>query len=170
MKKAVFLCSVFCVLFSINSCKYVYKFEIIKVGNDFTLSVPNYLSKVDDLKAGAEFQYANRFRNTYSVIFSEKKDKDFSSFYKENMKVIKSVLEKPVVSDSSALEIGGAKGVHTELYGKMQGEFIYYSVLTLESANKYYQYCIWTRGEDRKLKYGEDIQKMLLSFQLLSAK
>jgi hypothetical protein len=169
MKKAFYLLVAYCLLFATNGCKYTYKFETQTINNEFSVSVPDYLSKVDNLKPGAEFQYSNRFRNTYSVIFSEKKTKAFPTFYSENLKVIKSVLEKPTVSDSSTVEVGGTKGIHTELYGKMQGELIYYSVLTLESTEKYYQFCIWTRGEDRKLKYGDDIQKMLLSFQLLAA-
>ena len=150
------------------SCKYSYKDELINVNNDFSVSVPDYLSKCDDLKPGAEFQYCNRYRNTYAVIFSDKKEKGFATYYAEQTYIIKKSLDNPMVNDSTAIEIAGAKGVHTELAGKMQGEMIYYSVLTLEAKNKYYQYCIWTRGEDRKLRYGKDIDKMLMSFKLIN--
>jgi hypothetical protein len=50
----------------------------------------------------------------------------------------------------------------------MNGEMIYYSILTLETKDKFYQECIWTRGEDRKLKYGKDIERILLSFKLIN--
>lgn len=150
------------------SCKYSYKDELINVNNAFTVSVPDYLSKCDDLKPGAEFQYCNRFRNTYAVAFSGPKDKAFPAFYEEQIGILKKVLDKPMVNDSTAIELPGAKGVHTELAGKMQGEMIYYSVLTLEAKDKFYQFCIWTRGEDRKLRYGKDIDKMLMSFKLIN--
>ena len=149
------------------SCKYSYKDEVINVNNQFTVTVPDYLSKCDDLRPGAEFQYCNRYRNTYVVVFSDKKDKDFQTYYTDQINIIKKVLDKPMVNDSVAITIPGAKGIHTELAGKMQGEMIYYSVLTLETKDKYYQDCIWTRGEDRKLKYGKDLEKILMSFKLV---
>lgn len=150
------------------SCKYSYKDETINVKNEYTMTVPNYLSPAENLKPGADFQYSNRFRNMYVVIFSDKKDKDFPAYYAEQVAVIKKVLDKPVVNDSLPVQLGAAKGIHTEIAGKMQGEMIYYSMLTLETKDKFYQECIWTRGEDRKLKYGKDIERMLLSFKLIA--
>ena len=131
------------------------------------MTVPDYLSKAENLKPGADFQYSNRYRNMYVVVFSDKKDKDFQTYYAEQINVIKKVLDKPMVNDSLPVEIAGAKGIHTEIAGKMQGEMVYYSVLTLETKDKFYQDCIWTRGEDRKLKYGKDIERILLSFKLI---
>ena len=150
------------------SCKYSYKDEIVNVNNQFTMTVPDYLSKAENLKPGADFQYSNRYRNMYVVVFSDKKDKDFQTYYAEQINVIKKVLDKPMVNDSLPVEIAGAKGIHTEIAGKMQGEMVYYSVLTLETKDKFYQDCIWTRGEDRKLKYGKDIERILLSFKLIT--
>jgi hypothetical protein len=151
-----------------TSCKYSYKEETINVGNEFTMTVPDYLSKADNLKPNAPFQYSNRFRNMYVVVFSDKKDKDFQTYYTEQINIIKKSLDKPMVNDSTIITIPGAKGVRTELAGRMQGELIYYSVLTLEAKDKYYQDCIWTRGEDRKLKYGKDIDRILMSFKLIN--
>jgi len=150
------------------SCKYSYKDEIKNVKNEFTITVPDYLSEADNLKPGADFQYSNRFRNMYVVVFSDKKDKDFTSYYDQQLGTIKKVLDKPMVNDSLPVEIEGAKGIHTEIAGKMQGEMIYYSMLTLETKDKFYQECIWTRGEDRKLKYNKDIERILLSFKLIT--
>ena len=163
--------SVFLVLFALsglilNSCKYSYKDETVNVKNEFTMTVPDYLSETDELRPGAEFQYRNRFRNMYAIVFSDKKDKDFQTFYAEQMGIIKKVLDKPMVNDSIAVEIPGAKGIHTEIAGKMGGEMIYYSMQTWEAKDKFYQECIWTRGEDRKLKYNKDIQHILGSFKL----
>jgi len=154
----------------LNSCKYKYKDELVTVGNQFSMTVPDYLSKDETLKPGAEFQYCNRFRNTYVVVFSTPKDRPFEKFYTEQLSIIKKAVDKPLVTDSDVVTLGGAKGVHTEIAGSMSGEMIYYSTLTLETGDKYYQNCIWTRGEDRKLKYGKDLQKILFSFKLLGEK
>jgi len=132
------------------------------------MTVPDYLSKAENLKPGADFQYSNRYRNMYVVVFSDKKDKDLQTYYNEQINVIKKVLDKPMINDSLPVEIAGAKGIHTEIAGKIQGEMVYYSVLTLETKDKFYQDCIWTRGEDRKLKYGKDIERILMSFKLIT--
>ena len=150
------------------SCKYSYKDETINVKNEYTMTVPDYLSVAENLKPGADFQYSNRYRNMYVVVFSDKKDKDFQTYYNEQLTGIKKVLDKPMVNDSLPVELKGAKGIHTEIAGKMSGEMIYYSILTLETKDKFYQECIWTRGEDRKLKYGKDIERILLSFKLIT--
>ena len=150
------------------SCKYTYKDEIINAKNEFTMTVPDYLSPADNLKPGADFQYSNRFRNMYVVVFSDKKDKDFQTYYNEQIAVIKKALDKPMTNDSLPLQIAGARGIHTEIAGRMQGEMIYYSIQTLEAKDKFYQECIWTRGEDRKLKYGKDIEHILSSFKLIT--
>lgn len=134
------------------------------------MAVPSYLKVDDEVKPGAPFGYANRYRNIYATVFSESKDtlKDsFEMYYQKQIQIIKNVLEKPGINDSSFVKVGGAKGIHTELYGKMQGENIYYSHLLLETNTKYYQVCVWTRGEERKLKYGKDIEKILFSFNLV---
>jgi hypothetical protein len=149
------------------SCKS-YKDHVVNVKNEFTMTVPGYLSEADNLKPGADLQYSNRYRSTYLVVFSEKKNGDFQSFYNQQISVIKKVLSKPMVNDSIPVQIPGATGVHTEIAGTMQGEMIYYSVLTLETKDKFYQECLWTRGEDRKLKYGKDIERVLLSFKLIT--
>jgi hypothetical protein len=148
------------------SCKYSYKDVTVNAKNEFTMTVPDYLSPAEDLKPGADFQYSNRYRNTYVVVFSDKKDKDFQSYYNKQISIIKKSLGKPMVNDSLPVQIPGAKGIHTEIAGTMQGEMIYYSIQTLEAKDKYYQECIWTRGEDRKLKYGKDLLRILQSFKL----
>ncbi len=167
MKKYITLTLIAISGLALFSCKYSYKDETIKVKNEFTMTVPDYLKEAENLKPGADFQYSNRYRNMYVVVFSDKKDKEFTSYYNEQISIIKKALDKPMVNDSLPVTIPGAKGVHTEIAGRMKDEMIYYSVLTLETKDKFYQECIWTRSEDRKLKYGKDIERILMSFKLI---
>lgn len=136
------------------------------------MAVPSYLKVDDEVKPGAPFGYANRFRNIYTTVFFEEKakltDTSFQQYYDKQIKVLKSALIKPGVNDSTFVKVGGASGIHTELSGVMQTENIYYSHLLLETPTRYYQVCVWTRGEDRKLKYGKDIENILFSFKLLT--
>ncbi len=135
------------------------------------MAVPSYLKEDAEVKPGAPFGYANRFRNIYTTVFFDEKEKltdtSFQQYYDKQINVLKNALIKPGVSDSSFVKVGGAMGIHTEISGVMQTENIYYSHLLLETPTRYYQVCAWTRGEDRKLKYGKDIENMLFSFKLL---
>lgn len=155
----------------LQSCSYKEEIKVQNINNEFTMAVPSYLKEDKTLKPGAPFQYCNRFRNIYAVVFSEDKStvkQDFQTYYNTQVKIIKAVLKNPGVSDSTAIEIGGAKGVKTEIFGNMQDENIYYSHMLLETEEKYYQVCVWTRGEERKLKYGPAIEALLYSFNLIN--
>lgn len=168
MKRLILL--VFSVGFAVGSCSYNNEPKVVNVNNDFTITVPAFMKEDDEVKPGAPFQYANRFRNIYATAFFEEKskvNKPFSEYYALQTKIIKNVLEGASVTDSTAVEVSGVKGIHTEIFGKMQGENIYYSHLLLETNDRYYQVCVWTRNEERKLKYAKDIESLLFSFKLL---
>lgn len=169
----------FAAAFMLSACSYNNDPKIINVDNTFSMTVPNWMKSDDDVKPGAPFQYANRYRSTYSCAWFEEKasissvikdsvNKPFDIYYRQQIQIIKNVLKNPAVTDSVEVEVSGAKGVHTELFGQMQGENIYYSHLLLETPTRYYQLCVWTRGEERKLKYENEIQAELFSFKLLS--
>lgn len=161
---------VFSSAFLVSSCSYNNDPKIVNVNNDFTLTIPSFMKEDDEVKPGAPFGYANRFRNIYATAFFEEKSKvkkSFSEYYVEQTTIIKNVLTEASVSDSTAVEVSGLKGIHTEIFGKMQDENIYYSHLLLETDTRYYQVCVWTRNEERKLKYAKDIEALLFSFKLL---
>ena len=84
-----------------------------------------------------------------------------------NLSVISKAMAKPVVSDSTEVTIGGLKGARVEIFGKMSGENIYFSEVVLEGKNRFYHLSVWTRNEDRKLKFKEDIDRTLNSFKEL---
>ncbi|MFN8308521.1 MAG: hypothetical protein U0T73_01040 [Chitinophagales bacterium] len=148
-------------------CSYSNKWGKVNVKNEFTVDVPSWMDEKTDLKPGADFQYCNRFRNIYAVGFSAPKNGSLNDFYLKESQVLKNALTAPTLDDSTAGPISGRNAIHTELSGMMQGERIYYSVLAVEGDSKFYELCVWTRGEDRKLKYGADLNRLLGSFQLL---
>jgi hypothetical protein len=154
-------------LLGLSACKYSNKIETIKVKDEFSMTIPEYLKEAENLKAGADFQYSNKFRNMYVVVFSEKKTGTLQDFYDKQTNIIKQVLDKPAIDDSTEVKIEGGHGVYISLAGKMQGEMIYYNLLTIEAKDKYYQAAIWTRSEDRKLKYSKDMEQIIMSFRLL---
>ena len=125
----------------------------------------------ETLKEGADFQYNNRFRNFYAI--GESTDnaelrRTLAETMHDNIEVIKKSMKNPVVSDSTSITISGLGGLRAEIFGKMNNENIYFSEVLLEGKTKTYHLSIWTRGEDRKLRYKEDINKILNSFREIS--
>ena len=60
----LFLLSLVSYLLSFSTgCRYSKEYQTIDAGNKFTMAVPSWLKKDDKLKAGADLQYANHYRN-----------------------------------------------------------------------------------------------------------
>ena len=152
-------------ILGISSCKYSNEYETINVKNKFSLTVPDWTKEEDKLAPNAPFQYANRFRNFYSVAFVAEKDKPFQLYVQTNLDSLKAYLKNPLLSDSAAVQPNGANGVRAEVFGKMNNENIYFSEEFINGKNSYYHISVWTRGEERKLHFKEDINRILNSFK-----
>jgi hypothetical protein len=150
-----------------SACKYSKEYKLVKAGDKFTMMVPPWLKEETTLKPGAGFQYANRFRNFYAIGETENKDssKSISALMSANLMVLRKAMDKPLVTDSTAVTIGGLKGVRVELYGNMNNEAIYFSEVELEGKTRFYHLSVWTRTADRKLKFKDDIDRILNSFK-----
>lgn len=151
-----------------SSCKYSNEFQIINANNKFSIAVPSWMKEDKSLKDGADFQYANHFRNMYAIGEAFPKT-DLKRTTKEimfdNLNVLRKSLTKPVVSDSLDITVGNLKGIRTEIYGKMSSENIYFSEVLFEGNKNIYHLSIWTRDENRKLHFKEDINKIISSFK-----
>lgn len=153
----------------LHSCKYANTYETVNADNKFTLSIPSWLKKEDNLAPGAPFQYANRFRNFYAIGFAVPKTDTlgFVGLLNKSVPSLKATLSNPLVTDSAAVNYNGAKGVRMEIWGKMTDESIYFSEVYLETAKGLYHLSVWTRGDERKLKFKAEIDRILESFKEL---
>lgn len=151
-----------------TACNYNNEFHEVKIDNSFSVAVPSWMKKQDDLKPDAPFQYANRYRNVYAIaeILPAGVD-EFPATASAVIGNVKNALEAPLVTDSVAVQINGLQGVRVELYGKMSGENVYFTEVLLNGSNKTYHLSIWTRAEERKLRFKEDINQMVASFKPL---
>ena len=170
MKSSAFVLSCFLLLAScLSSCKYPVTYKDVTC-NKFSISVPSWLKEDKTLKPGAEFQYANRFRNFYAIAEVDNKDslkESAAEVMTGNINVLRKAMINPVVSDSTDVTTSSLHGSRAEVFGKMGTENIYFSEIILEGKTNYYHLSIWTRGEDRKLKFKEDINRILNSFKEL---
>ena len=154
------------VLFFYQSCKYSNTYETANTNGKFEIQVPSWMKEDTKLKPGADFQYANRFRNFYAIGEIEgKPGESLDSLMKFNLDVVRKSLANPIVSDSFPDTINGLGGERVEIFGKMNNENIYFSEVLLAGKQHIYHLTIWTRNEDRKLKYKNDIDKIFNSFK-----
>lgn len=152
----------------ISSCKYSTEYKTINADNQFSISIPPWMDEQKDLKDGAIFQYANRFRNTYVIAEVQSRqtaNQTNAEIMSQNLTVISKAMDKPIVSDSVAIEVGDLTGTRVEIYGKMNAENIYFTEVLLQGKIKLYHISIWTRSEDRKLHFKEDISQIISSFK-----
>ncbi len=155
-------------LCAVSSCKYSKEYQVVNVGNKFSIGVPSWMKEQEKLALNAQFQYANRFRNFYAIGMIMEKDtahQDMNTLLRTNTDSLKAHLTKPMLTDSTAVTIGGLTGARLEIMGKMSGENIYFTELYLEGKSRYYHFSVWTRGEERKLKFRDDITRILESFK-----
>lgn len=152
---------------ALAGCKYSKEYQLVKGGDKFTVMVPSWVKEDKTLKPGAEFQYANRFRNFYCIGTYEAKNstKSVSSIMAGNIGILSKAMGQPVISDSLGVTIGGLNGARVEIFGTMSGDPIYFSEVVLEGKNGFYHLSVWTRTADRKLKFKGDIDHILNSFK-----
>lgn len=154
----------------LSGCKYSDTYETVEVNKQFSLTIPSWLKKEDNLKPGAPFQYANRFRNFYVIAEPVAKGADSTTFalaLNANLSLVTKAMTKPMVTDSVGVVYNGVKGTRVEVMGDMSGEKIFFSEVLLEGKKSFYHLSIWTRSEERKLKFKEDIGQILASFKEL---
>jgi hypothetical protein len=168
--RALWISVIFISAVIVSGCKYSDKYETVEVNKEFSLAIPSWLKKEDNLKPGAPFQYANRFRNFYAIAEPVAKGTDSAAFItalNANLTLVKKAMNKPMVTDSVAVDYSGTKGIRVEVMGEMSGEKIYFSEVMLDGKKSFYHLSIWTRSEERKLKFKEDIGQILTSFKEL---
>src|ERR1700731_906103 len=102
----------------LSSCKYPNQYQQINAGNKFSISIPSWLKPQDNLKPGADFQYANRYRNFYAIGTADDKEKvkgPMAQLMNDNLEILKKSMKNAVVSDSNAVVVGGLPGIRTEI-------------------------------------------------------
>jgi hypothetical protein len=168
--RVIWISVIFISVTILSGCKYSNKYESVEVNRQFSISIPSWLKKEDNLKPGAPFQYANRYRNFYAIAETVTKGTDSAAFIHAldaNLQLVKKAMTKPMVTDSVAVDYNGTKGIRVEVMGEMSGEKIYFSEVLLNGEKNFYHLSIWTRSEERKLKFKDDIQQILSSFKEL---
>lgn len=122
----------------------------------------------NELKPGADFQYSNHYRNFYAIAETVAgQNATLPVMMEQNLNILRKSLVQPLVSDSNTVTIGGLQALRVEIFGKMSNENIYFSEVLIQGKRNRYHLSVWTRGENRKLNFKEEINNLIGSFREL---
>lgn len=156
----------------------------IQVNNEYSLSVPKYMTEAKNLNEEASLQYQNIFKETYVIVIDEDKETFINTFvdanaYDSTLSVtvnyqnaqLQSFSENMTVTsqqDPVSWKLNGLEAQHVQMTGKVEGvkkEIVYYLTF-VEGKDKLYMIMAWTL-KDRKEKYGKTMEVMSKTFRLI---
>lgn len=192
--KEIFLCLGIVVLFT--SCDLVgnknkdeelssIDFNKININDQYSVLLPKYLKKTNDLNEDASLQYQNLARETYIIIIDESKEEFINSF-KETEIYIDSLTPLENYSEylngylydalnSTSYDSGFTDRTINKWPAKIktvQGEYyeldfeIIYWLAFIETDEKMYYIMCWTLP-DRRMKYEKTFEKVINSFKTM---
>ena len=143
-------------LFVLSSCKDT--IETVKVEGKYTIDLPSYLDKADDLNKAASLQYKNAMREFYVLVIDEPREK-FNKVIAEGGLDYEADING--YSQLLADDIAKASGVETtpqlkkttinnlnarilEFNGQVDNIDIYWKIAYIAGKNHYYQILTWT--------------------------
>ena len=163
-------------LFILSSCNDTV--ETVKVDGKYTIDLPSYLNKADDLNKAASLQYKNEMREFYVLVFDEPRE-DFHKAvtaggldYGPNLDGYSGLLADDITK-ASGLEvhpelkkktINGLNARILEIEGKVKDLDIYWKIAYLEGKNRYYQILTWTTPS-KKADNEEAMDAVIISFK-----
>jgi hypothetical protein len=165
-------------IFLLQSCGSGDEEQLITVGNKYSLSIPSFLTKVNNLNDDASLQYQHAWKEFYVIAIDESKEEmqnalienDLTDTYKNNiegyskliMDVFKDGLSNPYQSELIDTTINKMPAKLTTLNGTVEGIDVFYSIGIYEGKDSYYQVLAWTL-KSKQYSYKTKMNKILYS-------
>ncbi len=178
--KSIFLLLVTAVI--VQSCNIETTYETVNVKNRFSVVLPSFLTKTNDLNDDASLQYQNERREFYIAVIEEsfeEVDTAIEYYEKEENIGYKNTLEdyKKMTLDDYKTQLTNAEmfntkdtvvnnmqAITTHLRGTINGVDIFYSIGIFKGKTRYYQANSWTLASNENL-YKDDLDKIIYSIK-----
>jgi len=160
MKKYGFI-FLFLMLISCNENLSPDEYREAKVADLYKLSVPKYMTEMDNLNSDASFQAANILKEAYTVVVHENKQ-DFIAYlktistYNEQVSVLENYSQTQInffeknaqlkrIEASDFTKINGLNARQVKLKGDIVDKEIGYTLCFIEGKDNLYMIMNWTR-------------------------
>ncbi len=159
-------------------------FNIVKVNREYSLAIPKYMSKANDLNDEASLQYSHIFKEAYVVVIDEPKeelkevflemdewdsDKTVAANYRDiQMGFLSEGINISSQMPARALTINGMDAEIVDLEGRVADidYDIAYKLAFVEGDEKVYMIMTWTLA-DKKEDFDNTYEQIITSFDLL---
>lgn len=154
--------------------------QTVKVEGKYSIDLPKFLEKTNDLNKEASLQYQNQIKEFYAIVIDEPKtaltnaleQNSLSGLYGNDLegysRLITDGMDKSIkikkMPDFKDTTINGAKARLLSFEGVNQGYRIYWNLAFVEGNNRYYQIMVWTKAES-KGKYKKEMTAIINSFK-----
>ena len=166
----------------LQSCDSGDEEQKITIENKYTLSIPAFLTKVNNLNDDASLQYQHAWKEFYVIAIDEPKnemqkaliDNNLTGIYENNINgysklmldVFKESLNNPIQSELIDTTVNEMPAKLTTLNGTVEGIDAFYSIGIYEGKERYYQVLAWTLSS-KKYSYKSKMNKILYSLKEL---
>lgn len=164
------------------SCQPEGKQQNIIVDNKYSISIPAFLKKVNNLNKKASLQYQHVAKEFYIISLDEPKTKFYNAIDNHNMNdlfskdlegymhlVCLSIKQNSSnYSDSEVLDtlINGLPAKLLTISAHIEGSDLFYSLAFIEGKSRYYQIVAWTLLS-KENQYKDKMSQIMYSFKEL---
>lgn len=166
----------------LQSCGSGDEEQKVTIENKYTLSIPAFLTKVNNLNDDASLQYQHAWKEFYIIAIDEPKDEmqkalfdnNLTDVYENNidgysklmLDALKENLNNPIQSELIDTTVNEMPAKLTTLNGTVEGIDAFYSIGIYEGKNSYYQVLAWTLSS-KQYSYKSKMNKILYSLEEL---
>ena len=171
-------------IFLLQSCVSGDEEKLVTVDNRYSLLIPAFLTKVNNLNIDASLQYQHAWREFYVIVIDESKDEmqealvanGLTDVYENNIEgysklvldVFKESINHPKQSKLIDTTINEMPARLTTLSGTIEGIDAFYSIGIYEGKDRFYQVAVWTHNS-KKYRYKSKIDKIHYSLKEIKA-
>ncbi len=152
------------------------KTETVNIKNQYSVELPSFLNKADNLHEDASLQYQNALREFYVVVIDEPKSEfeaaveeteftgDLEGYTNILHTSLKQSLGEANFSNIQSVTINGLNARKFTFEGTLENLPVVYQAAYIEGESHFYQIVSWTLQEN-KAKYQGEMQKIIESFK-----
>ncbi len=169
-------------LLILSACSTATQFNTVNIADKYTLDIPDYLTKTDDLNDDASLQYQNVIRECYTIVIDESKQELYDviaaslelSEYPQSMEgycalILHGMLDGGGMTDYKLEKNQTINGLPAQFLSatlEVEGLQVFYKIAMIEGKKDFYQIMTWTLASNAE-KQEADMDAILRSFKEL---